>query len=129
MPCLRGAAVVCAGLVAGLYFGISASFGLFLKPISDDLGLQRETLSLAVAVGLLLNGEGSDEREEKRREEKRREQRATPHTHTYTHTHARRGRDGRAQVHMCTPPHLHTHIMYTNRIMPSPLVPLTVVHL
>ena len=108
MPCLRGAAVVCAGLVAGLYFGISASFGLFLKPISDDLGLQRETLSLAVAVGLLLNGEGSDEREEKRREEKRTEGHTT---HPHIHPHSRKARQRRtctsAHVHPTPPPYTH----------------------
>ena len=35
---LERVVVLTGGIVGGLAFGISASFGLFLKPICDDLG-------------------------------------------------------------------------------------------
>ena len=43
-------------MIAGLSFGLNSPFGLFLEPVSDALGFGREVLSLALAVGMLLNG-------------------------------------------------------------------------
>ena len=47
---------VAGGIIAGLAFGMTISFGLFIKPMSDDLGLRREELSLAVGLSMLANG-------------------------------------------------------------------------
>ena len=42
--------LACAGLVMSLSFGIRHGFGLFLQPMSADLGWGRETFALAMAV-------------------------------------------------------------------------------
>lgn len=45
-----GVVLACAGLVMTLSFGIRHGFGLFLQPMSTDLGWGRETFALAMAV-------------------------------------------------------------------------------
>ena len=53
-----GLIVLCGGIVVMLSFGIRAGFGLFLKPISGDLGWGREVFALSVALQQLLWGLG-----------------------------------------------------------------------
>jgi predicted MFS family arabinose efflux permease len=48
--------LVCAGLVLTLGMGIRHGFGLFLQPMSADLGWGRETFALAIAVQNLMWG-------------------------------------------------------------------------
>jgi predicted MFS family arabinose efflux permease len=48
--------LVCAGLVLTLSMGIRHGFGLFLQPMSTDLGWGRETFALAMAVQNLMWG-------------------------------------------------------------------------
>ena len=48
--------LICAGLVLTLSMGIRHGFGLFLQPMSADLGWGRETFALAMAVQNLLWG-------------------------------------------------------------------------
>jgi MFS family permease len=64
-PGVRSAAVdwrtptvvlVCSGLVLTLAMGIRHGFGLFLQPMSGDLGWGRETFALAMAVQNLMWG-------------------------------------------------------------------------
>lgn len=50
------AAIAAGCVVAFLSFGFAASFGVFLRPISADLGWGREVFSLSVAVQLLFWG-------------------------------------------------------------------------
>jgi hypothetical protein len=42
--------LVCAGIILTLSTGTRAGFGLFLKPMSMELGWGRETYSFAMAV-------------------------------------------------------------------------------
>ena len=42
--------LACAGLVMTISFGIRHGFGLFLQPMSSDMGWGRETFALAMAV-------------------------------------------------------------------------------
>ena len=44
------ALVICAALVLTLSNGLRSSFGLFLTPMSLDLGVSRETFALAIAI-------------------------------------------------------------------------------
>jgi len=55
---LRGAVVVlvCGVIVLILSFGIRTSFGLFLNPITETLGVGRQSFALAMAVQNLLWG-------------------------------------------------------------------------
>ena len=48
--------LVCGGLILTLAMGIRHGFGLFLQPISSDLGWGRETFALAIAVQNLVWG-------------------------------------------------------------------------
>jgi MFS family permease len=48
--------LVCAGMVLMLALGIRQSFGLFLRPMSTDLGWGRETFSFAIALQNLVWG-------------------------------------------------------------------------
>ncbi len=48
--------LVCAGLVLTIGMGIRHGFGLFLQPMSTDLGWGRETFALAMAVQNLMWG-------------------------------------------------------------------------
>ncbi len=48
--------LVCASIVLILSFGIRTSFGIFLAPVSADLGLGRESFAFAIAVQNLLWG-------------------------------------------------------------------------
>ncbi|MEO0829510.1 MAG: MFS transporter [Pseudomonadota bacterium] len=50
------AAIFAGCVVAFLSFGFAATFGVFLKPMSADLGWGRETFSLSVALQLLTWG-------------------------------------------------------------------------
>ncbi|MYK31827.1 MAG: MFS transporter, partial [Boseongicola sp. SB0670_bin_30] len=50
------AAILAGCLVAFLSFGFVATFGVFLSPMSEDLGWGRETFSLSVAVQVLTWG-------------------------------------------------------------------------
>ena len=47
------AAIMAGCLIAFLSFGFSATFGVFLQPMSADLGWGREVFSLSVAIQLL----------------------------------------------------------------------------
>ena len=48
--------LACASVVLILSFGIRTSFGIFLDPVSTDLGLGRESFALAIAIQNLLWG-------------------------------------------------------------------------
>ncbi len=48
--------LVCGGLILTLAMGIRHGFGLFLQPISSDMGWGRETFALALAVQNLVWG-------------------------------------------------------------------------
>jgi predicted MFS family arabinose efflux permease len=48
--------LVCAGIILTIAMGIRHGFGLFLQPISHDLGWGRETFALAIAVQNLVWG-------------------------------------------------------------------------
>jgi MFS family permease len=48
--------LLAAALIVAISFGVRQSFGLFMRPISADLGWGREVLSLALAVQTLLIG-------------------------------------------------------------------------
>lgn len=50
------AAILAGCIIAFLSFGFSATFGVFLAPMSTDLGWGREVFSLSVAVQLLFWG-------------------------------------------------------------------------
>ena len=51
-----GMVLACAGLVLMLALGIRQSFGLFLRPMSADLGWGREVFSFAIALQNLVWG-------------------------------------------------------------------------
>ena len=51
--------VVCAGAMLAINMGIRQTFGLYLKPISQSLNLDRESFSLAMAVLNLVWGLGA----------------------------------------------------------------------
>ncbi|HEY5701526.1 MAG TPA: MFS transporter, partial [Gammaproteobacteria bacterium] len=55
---MRGAVVVlvCGIVVLVLSFGIRTSFGIFLNPVTESLGIGRESFALAMAVQNLLWG-------------------------------------------------------------------------
>ena len=42
--------VICAGAMLAINMGIRQTFGLFLKPISQDLDLDRQVFSLSMAI-------------------------------------------------------------------------------
>ncbi len=48
--------IICGGLIMTLAMGLRQSLGLFLKPISIDLGLGREVFALAIGIQNLLWG-------------------------------------------------------------------------
>jgi MFS family permease len=48
--------IVCGGLIISLSLGIRSAMGLFLKPISADLGLGREVFAFGIAISNLLWG-------------------------------------------------------------------------
>jgi len=48
--------LICGGAVLGLNMGIRQTFGLFLEPMTADLGIGRGSFSLAIAVQNLLWG-------------------------------------------------------------------------
>jgi MFS family permease len=48
--------LACAGLVMAIAFGLRHGFGLFLQPMSADMGWGRETFALAMAVQNLVWG-------------------------------------------------------------------------
>lgn len=48
--------IVCGGLILSLAMGVRQTFGLFLEPVSAELGLGRETFALAMAVQNILWG-------------------------------------------------------------------------
>ncbi|MGO8955199.1 MAG: MFS transporter [Rhodomicrobium sp.] len=51
--------VLCAGAMLAINMGIRQTFGLFLKPISQDLNLDRQVFSLALAILNLVWGLGA----------------------------------------------------------------------
>lgn len=55
-PAALRAAIIAGCLIAFLGFGLTVAFGVFLKPVTDDLGWSREVFSLSVAVQLLAWG-------------------------------------------------------------------------
>src|ERR687896_608152 len=48
--------LVCGGIILGLALGTRQSFGLFLRPMSTDLGWGREAFSFAIALQNLVWG-------------------------------------------------------------------------
>ncbi len=48
--------LVCGTIVLLLSFGIRTSFGLFLQPVSDELGWGREGFAFAIALQVLVWG-------------------------------------------------------------------------
>lgn len=51
--------VLCAGTMLAINMGIRQAFGLYLKPISQDLGLDRQVFSMSMAVLNLVWGLGA----------------------------------------------------------------------
>jgi predicted MFS family arabinose efflux permease len=51
--------IASAASIVTLSLGMRPAFGLFMKPLSQDLGLGREVFSLALALQTLLNGLGA----------------------------------------------------------------------
>jgi predicted MFS family arabinose efflux permease len=51
--------IVCAASIVTLSLGMRPAFGLFMKPLSLELGLGREVFSLSLALATLLNGIGA----------------------------------------------------------------------
>ena len=54
----RSAAVIiaCGGLILLLSFGIRSSFGIFLRPVSLDLGWSRDIFAFSIALQNLFWG-------------------------------------------------------------------------
>ena len=50
------ALVLCAALVLTISNGLRSSFGLFLTPMSLDIGISRETFAMAIAIQGLVWG-------------------------------------------------------------------------
>ena len=50
------AVVICGGIILLLSFGIRSSFGIFLQPLSTDLGWSREVFAFSIALQNLLWG-------------------------------------------------------------------------
>ena len=48
--------LICGGAMLGLNMGVRQTFGLFLEPMTADLGISRGSFSLAIAVQNLLWG-------------------------------------------------------------------------
>ena len=48
--------IVCGGLILSLAMGIRQTFGLFMTPVTGELGIGREGFALAMAVQNLLWG-------------------------------------------------------------------------
>src|SRR4051794_13037713 len=48
--------LICGGLIVTLAMGVRQTFGLFLPPMSQDLGWNREVFSFALALQNLLWG-------------------------------------------------------------------------
>ncbi len=55
-PSTVTAAIVAGCLISFITFGFSATFGVFLRPMSEELGWGREVFSLSMAVQLLFWG-------------------------------------------------------------------------
>ena len=51
-----GVVLLCGGIIVTLAMGTRASFGLFLKPMTFDLGWSRETFAFAMALQNLVLG-------------------------------------------------------------------------
>ena len=51
--------VLCAGTMLAINMGIRQAFGLYLKPISQDLGLDRQVFSMSMAILNLVWGLGA----------------------------------------------------------------------
>ena len=51
-----GIVLLCGGLVLSISLGVRYAFGLFLAPMSLDLGWRRETFALAIALQNLVWG-------------------------------------------------------------------------
>ena len=51
-----GVVILCGGIIVTLSMGIRHAFGLFLQPMSADLGWGREVFSLALALQNLVWG-------------------------------------------------------------------------
>ncbi len=49
-------ALILAGIIAGISFGVRTGFGLFLGPITLDFGFGRETFALSIAIQNLVWG-------------------------------------------------------------------------
>ena len=54
----RSPAVVlfCGGMILTLALGVRHNFGLYLQPMTADLGIGRETFAIAIAIQNLLYG-------------------------------------------------------------------------
>jgi predicted MFS family arabinose efflux permease len=50
------AVLVCAGMVLTIALGVRHTFGLYLQPMTQDLGLGREVFSFAIAIQNLMYG-------------------------------------------------------------------------
>jgi len=48
--------ILCAGAVLAVGMGLRGTFGLFMQPISSDLGLSREVFALSIAIQSLVWG-------------------------------------------------------------------------
>lgn len=52
-------AIALVGSMGGIAFGVSAAFGLYLKPITRAEDLERQVIGLAVGLNFLLQGVAS----------------------------------------------------------------------
>ena len=48
--------IVCGGIILTIALGVRHNFGLYLQPMTVDLGMSRETFSIAIALQNLLYG-------------------------------------------------------------------------
>ena len=51
--------LLAAGMIVGLAMGLRQVMGLYLRPLTLDLGLGREPFSNAMAMSNLINGAGA----------------------------------------------------------------------
>ena len=48
--------LICGGMILTIALGVRHNFGLYLQPITTDLGIGRETFAFAIAIQNLLYG-------------------------------------------------------------------------
>src|ERR671912_1822741 len=51
-----GAIILCGGIILTIALGVRHNFGLYLQPMTTDLGIGREVFSFAIAIQNLVYG-------------------------------------------------------------------------